>query len=201
MNEQEEKVLYEQLLVAYAYFIPITEAHIDRFTWYESDGLDMREGIAVEIRVLAKVLEIVHRLTDLEVYSDALIDLLSEVSFESWQALLKEYPNCFTESEATSFILKNQFQQHDWDAVFCTKDPLYTITNKMMSIFTLWEVMGWENVVEVANGVASRLTVYPSFQEAILVFLNVYADNTGFDADEDRKSLCVLRTFLDDIRT
>ena len=199
MIEQDKVVLYQRLLVAYAYFVPIAEEHIDRFASYDSSVMDTQEGIAVEIRMIGKVVECVHQLANLGVDAEALVDVLVELSFDSWQKLLQEYPNCLSQKESLSLLLRTYFLQEDWDSLFASREPLVVVTHKMMSHFSRLGLMNWWEVVDISCGTASQLHVFDSFHDAIFVFLNVHADNTGFDVEEDRKDLAVLRVFFDEI--
>ena len=199
MKNDRKKENYHKRMIAYAYFSSIGEEEIDRFLRYTKIDLNKQQEIDVKVRMIQHVLECVHELTELGDDSAALIDVLIEFDFDSWQSLLSEYPNCFTEEEIVAHVLQSYFHKEDWERLFGVKDPLRTVTNKMMSLFSLLGLMDWWDVVDLSQGVGSRLDFYSSFRDAIYVFLNVYADNIGFDAEEDQKDLVVLRVFLNEI--
>ena len=199
MIKQDKKLSYQRKMVAYAYFLPICEKHIESFRRHEDSVVHMQEGMSTEVRMIGHVLDCVHRLTDLGVCSDALVEFLVEVNFDSWSGLLQENPNFLSEKERLSLILHAYFQPVVWDKLFCERDALFAVTNKMMSYFSLLGLMNWWEVVDVSQGQASRLNSFSSFSDVIFVFLNVHADNIGFDIEEDRKDLDVLRNFIDEI--
>ena len=201
MTKEPKKILCCRDLVAYAYFSIIDEEDISRFVRHIDLGTRSLDGVKVEVFMIGKVEECVHTLTDLGDDSDVLIGFLVEVSFESWLALLREYPNRFTEKENLSHVLRLFFQQEDWDSLFRKEEPLRVVANKMMSYFSRLELMDWWDVVEYSQGKSSRLDVFVSFRAVVLVLLNIYADNIAFDAEEDREDINVLRSFIEEIMT
>lgn len=197
MTDEQKKIFYRRNLIAYAYFSSIGEEHIVRYTRCDEKGVHWR--MEVELRMIGHVLECVHRLTDLGETSNALLALLVEVDFYSWQLLVEKYPNCFTKEEILLHVLRAYFQKEDWHLLCHTSKPLLAVSNKMMSLFSLLGLMDWCHVVDLSLGMPSRLDILSSFRDAVFVFLNVHADNFGFEAEEDQKDLRVLMTLVDEI--